>query len=63
MNPIKVLGRSYTIWISERKKEIKFEIHEGYGGQNEHSMGIRESKMTFFRPPHHGDSEPKFRIF
>ena len=41
----------------------KWNLDAWYAGQNELAMGIRESKMTFFRPPYHGDSEPKFRIF
>ena len=32
-------------------------------GRNEHTMGIRGSKMVFLRPPYHGDSERDFRVF
>ena len=41
----------------------KWNLHPWYAAQDEHSMWLRGSKMTFFRPPYHGDSEPKFRIF
>ena len=34
-----------------------------YDGQNDHIMGSRGSKMTFFRPAYHRDSEPKLCIF
>ena len=47
---------------------VSFLLHEWnldawYAGQNDHNIGIRGSKMTFFRPAYHRDSEPKFCIF
>ena len=35
----------------------------GVAGRNEHTMGIRGSKMVFLRQPYHGDSECDFRVF
>ena len=41
----------------------KWNLDRWYAGRNEHTMGIRGSKMAFLRPPYHGDSERNFRVF
>ena len=41
----------------------EWNLDRWYAGRNEHTMGIRGSKMAFLRPPYHGDSERNFRVF
>ena len=35
----------------------KWNLDRRYAGQNEHTVGIRGSKMTFLRPPYHGEKD------
>ena len=41
----------------------KWNLDPYEAGQNERVVGIRGSKMTFFRPSYHGDWVRNFRVF
>ena len=41
----------------------KWNLDRWYAGRNEHTMGIRGSKMVFLRPPYRGDWDRDFVVF
>ena len=59
----KVIIRGGYLVPSSSSLLQKWNLDRWYAGRNEHTLGIRGSKMAFLRPPYHGDSERNFRVF